>query len=152
MESYRLLIDNSNILLSTEPTAARTASAENVERMLQAALYGVQALESATTRAAAAEVHQTEPERVSEDGESNAQNARQVCAVPFGDDQQQLIAWNASGLDGTASGRGPDVFRMQCDFHTRMAERTNGSVELQWIFFSLHRLTLSVCIRSSYTL
>lgn len=80
MESYRLIIDSSNALGGETGAGRHVAYAETVERMLQAAAYGAQALDSAAKRSAS-EAPRAPPtsagERSHEEGDGGVAKARQ---------------------------------------------------------------------------
>ncbi|KAK7687765.1 hypothetical protein QCA50_008984 [Cerrena zonata] len=60
LETYQFIIDSSNNILRDAPHVTMNPSAESLERMLEAARYGAQALDSATKRAEAEAAREAE--------------------------------------------------------------------------------------------
>ncbi|KAI0339410.1 hypothetical protein BDW22DRAFT_1431680 [Trametopsis cervina] len=79
VESYRLIIDSSKAIGADTGTGRHGGYAEMLERMLQAATYGAQALDSATKRSTSElpRAPPTDGERPHEEGDGGAGKARQ---------------------------------------------------------------------------
>ena len=80
MDSYRLIIDSSNAIGADSGAGRHGGYAETIERMIQAAAYGAQALDSAAKRPAseAPRVPPTNGERPHEEADGGVAKARQA--------------------------------------------------------------------------
>ncbi|KAI0077763.1 hypothetical protein K474DRAFT_1707092 [Panus rudis PR-1116 ss-1] len=113
LESYNLIITSSNTFLNDLAQGQLHPSAENVERMLEAAKYGAQALESALNRAA-----QEPPQEPVERTAPKEEDKPPTATVPAADQPPQEGSQTCLGCNATSTPewrRGPMGPRTLCN-------------------------------------
>ncbi|KAI0917861.1 hypothetical protein AcV5_002692 [Taiwanofungus camphoratus] len=112
LESYRLVMDSTTTLSHESQPSRIPFSPESMEHMIQAATYGVQALDSATKRAAL-DLQRGPNDRSPDESDANGSKTRQQSENPPATEGQTCLGCNATSTPEWR--RGPMGPRTLCN-------------------------------------